>query len=223
MGVAENIDALLVKFDITQDNLARIAEVTPGAVTGWRKGSMPRRDAVKNICEYFGLSEDDILSANYGLAAKEHGAMPNLPRGAILPVASKAAYAPLRGRVHAGEPQDAEAFDGPMVELPEAVAKAHPRAYFLEVEGDCMDRVYPEGCLILVDPDREPQNGSIAAVSIDGADYVMRRLLRTASTMVLSPESFNPEHGDIVVTSDSGHTVELAGTVVWFQASKEME
>ena len=53
MGVAEEHRCLAVKYDITQDNLARIAQVTPGAVTGWRKGSTPRKDAVKNICDYF--------------------------------------------------------------------------------------------------------------------------------------------------------------------------
>ena len=37
MGIPENIDALLVKYDINQDHLARIADVTPGAVTGWAK------------------------------------------------------------------------------------------------------------------------------------------------------------------------------------------
>lgn len=140
-----------------------------------------------------------------------------------MPRASKAAYAPLLGRVHAGDAQDPEVLDGPMVELPESVAESHPRAYFLEVEGNCMDRVYPEGCLILVDPDMEPRNGSIAAVSIDGADYVMRRLLRTPNTMVLSPESFDPGYEDIVITAASGKTVELAGTVVWFQPAREME
>ncbi|MCI2241476.1 S24 family peptidase [Adlercreutzia sp. JBNU-10] len=85
-----------------------------------------------------------------------------------------------------------------------------------------MDKVYPEGCLILVDPDQEPRNGSIAAVSIDGANYVMRRLLKTPSTIVLAPESFNPEHEDIVITAASGKTVELAGTVVWYQPAKEL-
>ena len=103
------------------------------------------------------------------------------------------------------------------------MSKSHPNAYFLEVEGDCMDKAYPEGCLILVDPDREPRNGSIAAVSIDGSDYVMRRLLRTANTMILAPESFNTEHEDIVVTASSGKTVNLAGTVVWFQPAEEMK
>lgn len=126
------------------------------------------------------------------------------------------------GRVHAGEPTDPEFLDD-MVELPASVAEAHPRAYFLEVEGDCMDKVYPEGCMILVDPEKPPQDGSVAAVSIDGTEYVMRRLHRGASSLMLSPESFNPEHVDIVVTEDDGRTVNLVGTVVWFQSKKEME
>ena len=43
MGIPENIDALLVKYDINQDHLARIADVTPGAVTGWRKAPPPAK------------------------------------------------------------------------------------------------------------------------------------------------------------------------------------
>ena len=110
-----------------------------------------------------------------------------------------------------------------MVELPASVAANHPHAYFLEVMGDCMDKVYPDGCLILVDPDQMPADGSIAAVSIDGTDYVMRRLHKGASSMMLSPESTNPEHKDIVITSGDGHTVSLVGTVVWYQPAKELE
>ena len=48
-------------------------------------------------------------------------------------------------------------------------------------------------------------------------------MLRTPSTMVLAPESHNPDHTDIVVTAESGHTVELHGTVVWFQAAEELK
>lgn len=222
MGVPENIDALLVKFDITQDHLARVAGVTPGAVTGWRKGSVPRDEAVENICTHFNIEKDDILSDRYGLAAKEHGTVPKLPPNAILPKASRPARLPLRGRVHAGNPGEPDVIED-TVELPASIADAHPQGYFLAVEGDCMDKVYPEGCYILIDPDREPQNGSIAVVSIDGADYVMRRMLRTENTIVLSPESWNPVHKDVIITADSDHTVELVGTVVWFQASKEMK
>lgn len=214
MAIADNIKRLRLKRDWTQEHLADLVGVTRSTVTQWETGwSQPRMGAVEKLAAAFGVSVADMVDDGQR----------ELPRGAILPRKSKAAYAPLLGRVHAGDPQDPDVVDGPMVELPESIAEAHPRAYFLEVEGDCMDRVYPEGCLILVDPDREPQNGSIAAVSIDGAGYVMRRLLRTSNTMVLAPESFNPEHEDIVVTAASGKTVELAGTVVWYQPSREME
>lgn len=214
MAIADNIKRLRLKRDWTQEHLADLVGVTRSTVTQWETGwSQPRMGAVEKLAAAFGVSVADMVDDGQR----------ELPRGAILPRKSKAAYAPLLGRVHAGDPQDPDVMDGPMVELPESIAEAHPRAYFLEVEGDCMDRVYPEGCLILVDPDREPQNGSIAAVSIDGADYVMRRLLRTSNTMVLAPESFNPEHEDIVITAASGKTVELAGTVVWYQPAREME
>lgn len=73
MGLPENIDALLVKFDITQEQLARVAGVNPSSVARWRHGSQMRRPYVERVCEYFGLTEDDLLSTDAGLAAKEHG------------------------------------------------------------------------------------------------------------------------------------------------------
>ena len=51
----------------------------------------------------------------------------------------------------------------------------------------------------------------------------MRRLYRTAQTMVLSPESWDESYEDIVIGAGDDRQVSLVGTVVWFQASKEME
>lgn len=226
MSIADNIKQLRDIFSVTQRELAEVAGVTENAVSKWENGySEPRMGTIERIAACYGLSKMNIIEDGGMLLVDPitKKVRAPLPKGAILPIKSKPAYAPLLGRVHAGDPRDPETMDGPMVELPESIAEAHPRAYFLEVEGDCMDKVYPEGCLILVDPDREPQNGSIAAVSIDGADYVMRRLLRTSNTMVLAPESFNPSHEDIVITASSGKTVELAGTVVWYQPARDME
>ena len=86
-----------------------------------------------------------------------------------------------------------------------------------------MNRVYPEGCIIFVSPNKEPQNGSVAVVTIDGIDTVMRRMFRTTDTLVLSPDSFNPDNRDIVITSDDNRMVEFKGKVVWFQPDGEME
>lgn len=221
MGIPENIDALLVKFDMTPEGLARIAGVTKATISRWRTGSTEaiRPKTLNRICEALELEPDDILSDQNGLAAKEHG---RIPDGAIKPTTDKPAYAPLLGRVHAGKAQEPDVLQD-AVSVPYEIIMRHPQGYFLQVEGDCMDNIYPEGCYILIDPEQRPSNGSIAVVSIDGADYVMRRLYRGANTLILSPDSHNAEHEDMVFGAATEHTVEFHGTVVWFQSSKEME
>ena len=85
-----------------------------------------------------------------------------------------------------------------------------------------MSKIYPEGSYILIDPAQRPVNGSIAGVSIDGADYVMRRLYKGSSVLVLSPDSWEEGYDDIVIAGDD-HTVEFVGSVVWIHASGELE
>lgn len=220
MGIPENIDALLVKFDITQEALARIAGVAPSSVNGWRNGAVPRKNAIERMCEALEISRDDIMSDEYGLAAKEHGRYA-MPDGAM-PVVPSSATVPLLaiGRVHAGAMTDEEEV-AHRVEVPASVCENHPRAFALEVEGDCMDRVIPEGSHVLVDPDREPGNGSIAVVETEAYRAVMRRWYRGSSTLMLTADS-HAEQEDMVFGPEDG-PVRVVGTVVWWQAPAEME
>lgn len=214
MSIGLNIRRLRESNSLTQEEFGRIADVSAMAVSQWENGrAVPRMGAVERISRYFGISKGEVIDSAEDIS---------LPRGAILPVASPPAYAPLLGRVHAGNAQEPDVLDDE-IPLPAEILKGHPKAYFLQVEGQCMSKVYPEGCFILIDPDKPPTNGSIAVVSIDGADYVMRRLYRGATTLVLSPDSWEDGFEDIVITADDDRSVEFHGTVVWFQASKEME
>lgn len=223
MSTGENIRALRDLHGITQEQLATKLGVTRESVVKWESGKINIRDRhVSKIVELFGVDPDDIKSDAYGLAAKEHGIVPKLPPNAIIPSQPRKAYAPLLGRVHAGDAQEPDIIED-NVSLPYEVWDAHRDGYFLQVEGGCMSKVYPEGCYIFVDPRKQPQNGSIAVVSIDGDDYVMRRLYRGANTMILSPDSWDDGYEDIVISGHDERTVEFVGVVVWFQASKEME
>lgn len=215
MGIRENIVELRKRERLTQEELAKIAGVSRGAVSQWEGGfSEPRMGAIQNIADHFGISKSAII--------EDGGMFDRIPSNAIKPATPKPAYAPLLGRVHAGKAQEPDVLQD-AVPVPYEIIKRHPQGYFLQVEGDCMDNVYPEGCYILIDPEQRPSNGSIAVVSIDGADYVMRRLYRGANTLILSPDSHNAEHEDMVFAATTEHTVEFHGTVVWFQSSKEME
>lgn len=212
MSVASNIKGLRTGAGLTQEQLADRLGVARSTVTQWENGwSSPRMGMVQKLAGVLGVSTAKIVSDD---------TTSDIPDSALLPDPSpRRAYAPLLGRVHAGDAVEPDILDD-HIPVPADLMDAHPHAYFLEVQGQCMSRVYPEGCYILIDPDAEPINGSIAVVSIDGSDYVMRRLYRGASVLVLSPDSWEDGFEDIVVTGDT--VVEFHGVVVWFQASEEM-
>lgn len=223
MGIPENIDALLVKYDINQEALARVADVAPSAITRWRQGSMPRKNAIEKICSYFNLDEDDLLSDKFGLAAKEHSTF-QLPPNSRPATGMAMGLAPRLGRVHAGVLAEPDVFDdAAMVRVPQFLLDADPDSFVVSSEGDCMDRVFSEGSDLVVSKRKEPQDKSIVLASIDGYDYIVRRLRLTANTLILSPESHNPAYEDIIISRDSEHTVEIPGVVTWYQAPKEME
>lgn len=211
MSTGANIKRLREQHGLTQEQLGKMVDVSRSTITQWERGwTTPRMGNVQLLAGALGVSTADIIADE----------LP--PSNAIKPATAKPAYAPLLGRVHAGEAQEPDVLQD-AIPVPYEIIKRHPQGYFLQVEGDCMDNVYPEGCYILIDPEQRPSNGSIAVVSIDGADYVMRRLYRGANTLILSPDSHNAEYEDMVFAATTEHTVEFHGTVVWFQSSKEME
>lgn len=211
MSTGANIRRLREQRGLTQEQLGKMVDVSRSTITQWERGwTTPRMGNVQLLAGALGVSTADIIADE----------LP--PSNAIKPTTAKPAYAPLLGRVHAGKGQEPDVLQD-AVPVPYEIIKRHPQGYFLQVEGDCMDNVYPEGCYILIDPEQRPSNGSIAVVSIDGADYVMRRLYRGANTLILSPDSHNAEHEDMVFAATTEHTVEFHGTVVWFQSSREME
>ena len=213
MSVSTNIKHLREKNDMTQEQLAEKLNVARSTVTQWERGwSNPRMGMIQRIARVFGVSVSEIVSDNQ-----------NIPDGAISQSApTKHAYLPLLGRVHAGDAQEPDVIDA-KIPVPYEVWERHQDGYFLEVEGSCMSKVYPEGSHILVDPMKPPVNGSIAVVKLNDNDYIMRRMYKGANTLILSPESWEEGYTDIVITQSDETTVELAGTVVWFQPKEEME
>ena len=214
MNLRNNIKRLRTDNDWTQEQLAKKIGVARSTVTQWESGwSNPRMGMVVKLADVFGVRPSVVLGEK---------PVDPVPDNAVELTSSGLATVPVLGRVHAGNPQDIENVDRVM-EVPQSVLDHHPNSFGLIVEGDCMDKVYPEGSLIVIDMDMKPKNGSIGAIRLDGFKDVMRRVHIGANTLILSPESWNSDHTDIVVTEDSDTSVEYIGTVVWFQASEEID
>lgn len=101
---------------------------------------------------------------------------------------------------------------------------AHARQYALEVEGDSMNQVVPEGafviCVNYIDSGINLINGMIVHVekSVMGGQFVEATLKEVhregKGAIMLVPRSSNPSHKPFSATGASGDEVEIRGIVI---------
>lgn len=198
---------------LTQEQLAEIVGASTPSISDW-ENSLPRPRLQKHIdalCDFFNISENDLLygdTASFGLPLK---------------ASPESAFLPYLGHAHAGEFADPLTIDDNVVEVPKSVADRHPRGRVITVDGDCVNRVIPSGSIAVVDPDIEPQSGSLVCASIDSGDFILRRMFRGGRKLMLSPDSFNEEYDDMIFDENDDHELDLIGTVVWHQAARELD
>lgn len=224
MTIKENIEAIMMEFDINQDGLARLAEVSPSSVTGWMQGSMPGKKARANLCEALGITEDDILSERSGMAAKRSSGFRNFNSSVSYAVVGSVEV-PVLGKVHAGEPLDHDEVED-TTRIPDFVYAKDPDVFMIHSEGDCVNKLFGENDDFAVSPNTKPKNGSVVVAKLMRADeeeYIIRQYFRTAQTLILSPCSYNPEHKDIIITTDSDMSAEISGVIIWNQARRLMD
>lgn len=205
-----------LRGDLSQKEFAERIGLTQQNYANYENGKQGlKSDLIARICETFGCSAEWLLELD------GHGEATPLGRPAT---GMAMGLAPRLGRVHAGVLAEPDVFDdASMVRVPQFLLDADPDSFVVSSEGDCMDRVFSEGSDLVVSKRKEPQDKSIVLASVDGYDYIVRRLRLTPNTLILSPESHNPAYEDIIITRDSEHTVEIPGVVTWYQAPKEME
>lgn len=211
MSIARNIRAVRTRNNLTQEEFGEIVGVSSMAVSQWETGrAVPRMGAVQKISDYFHISKGSLIDEDSSTLTK-------------LPISGSTATLPLRtlGKVHAGVMDDDTICDDEEVQVPERVVLAYPDAFLLRVEGNCMNRVIPEGSHVVVAPHKEPTNGSIVVIRDDTYEAIMRRYYKGSSALMLSPDSYKEEYQDIIV--HDRQEITLIGVVVWWQASEMME
>lgn len=210
MSLQKNIKAFRLQQGLTQAELAAKLGVDRSSVTQWETGvTTPRMKVITKLSTLFNTTPSVLISDSSTLTK--------------LPISGSTATLPLRtlGKVHAGVMDDDTICDDEDVQVPERVVLAYPDAFLLRVEGNCMDRVIPEGSHVVVVPHKEPTNGSIVVIHDDAYEAIMRRYYKGSSALMLSPDSYEEEYQDIIV--HDGQEITLIGVVVWWQASEMME
>lgn len=207
--VGNNINAIRVHYGLSQAQLAEQVGVSQTTVSSWECGqTFPRRANIERLLSLFPeLKIDDIDSTAIGFARRALGANPK----------RQSALIPLYGSISAGKSVEMLPVSE-YLDVSEALQKLYPRAFFLRISGESMNRVLANGSLALVDPQqRQAVDGGIYALSIDRSEATVKRVRIFGETLVLQPDSTDPGFEETVFhpSPDSQVSVSIIGRVVW--------
>ena len=173
----------------------------------WEQEASEIRNAQRlvPIADALNCSVDDLL-----------GRFANpLPRG-VKPVPSDT-YAPVYGYVPAGDPYEATEIDDEEHWVDPDVRNAHPDGFFLIVKGDSMDKLFPDGAYVYIDPKAIPHDRDVVAILVNGDDATIKRVFFAGDVIVLHPDSSSPRHKarTIDVNDSDAPPVRILGKAVW--------
>ena len=206
-AMAKNVEALLGRFDITAETLARIAGVSPSTVSRWRNGNSRMRDAnVRSICDHFELVPDDLLSESNGLFAKVYAS--NDPDMVDVPI---------YGAIAAGVPIDMAEIDDTFP-IPAVMRARYPKSFLLKVEGNSMNLDFQDGSYVLVNPQHDIDlSGQPYAVCVNGNTATVKRVRKLGNGFELRPNSTDPTYRPAIYDYgvEGTETITVIGRVVW--------
>lgn len=171
MGVGDRIKAKMKEKKISQNELARIAQVSQSGISYIIKGiSSPKENTLQAIASALDCSVSELLGEEETLPSN----LLKLIRGSV----------PLVGEIACGTPILAQENIEDHVDLPEGV-----RADFaLRCKGTSMEPLFRDGDLVLIRQQDDADDGKIAAVLIDN-EATLKRIHRIPGGLMLLPEN----------------------------------
>lgn len=193
---------LRIKNKYTQEDIANKFDMTKTGISYWENGkSEPSLEVIEKLAELFNVSIDYLLGNSD--TENDYGIMYN--RTNVI------------GVIPAGVP--IEAIEDIIGEIEYPSRFANKEVFALQIKGDSMNKVLPDGCIGLFEKTSTLENGEIGAIMVNGDDATVKKFYRLTDSYVLEPVSFNPEQHPLII-KDGTTPVSVIGRLIWY-CSKE--
>ena len=188
------------KLGLTQEELGNYVGVQKSAIAKYENGRIEnlKRSTIEKLSELFGILPSELL----GISATSN-VMTNTTN--------------VIGVVPAGTPL--EAIEDIIGEIEYPSRFANKEVFALQIKGDSMNKVLPDGCIGLFEKTSTLENGEIGAIMVNGDDATVKKFYRLTDSYVLEPLSFNPEQHPLII-KDGTVPVHAIGKLIWY-CSKE--
>lgn len=193
---------------MTQQELADKLGVTQQTIWYYENGRREMKSSVLiAISEALGCSVTDLL----GITDMK-GVIPANPVSTV--------RVPILGRIAAGTPREAFSCSDEWHDTPTTLVEHRKDCFWLVVAGNSMNRLFPEGSLVLIDPSAEVRDGDVAAVFVNGDDATIKRVEYDSGIVTLYPESYDAEYRPRVIdqSDPDAPSFHAIGRVVSFTA-----
>jgi repressor LexA len=176
-----NINALLLRADKTQIDLAEYLGVSKSTISMWVNGvRVPRMARIDAMARYFGVNRSDIME----------------PWGE--PHSAGSVSIPVYARVAAGLPFEAVEDIIDREEIPEALSR-QGTYYGLRIWGDSMEPRMKKGDVVIVRKQSIADDGDIVIVTINGTEATCKQFKRYQDGIALV--SINPAYPPMYYTA----------------------
>ncbi|MGN8928931.1 helix-turn-helix domain-containing protein [Collinsella sp. HCP28S3_E12] len=214
MDKGSNIALLREQLGLTQAEFARDLGVAKETVCRWEKNRTAIRPRhIQKMVKLYGVTEDDILSDSIGLAARE---ALRSAKGEGLNPQTRDAFPILRIK-RSGNGTSLQSVGATLT--PSDIAERHLHAAYVQMNNKDMTLLYPQGTLLLVDPDVKPYNGCTVVAAIDAVRVLIRRYSMGNNTIMLSTHSYDSTAPDLILDR---RRVRIIGVVVWYRGAMDI-
>lgn len=209
MAINDRLKELRKIYGLSQRDLAKKLNVSNSTVAHWEKEDSNRRpdyETLEALANMFEVSVDFLIGTT------------SVPNGEVISISDLKAMkhkVSVYGVIPAG--QSLEAIENIMgeVEVPTKVARKKD-LFGLKIHGDSMSKIVPDGAIGIFEKTCELQNGEVGAILVNGDDATVKRFYKLNNSIVLEPDSYNPDQKPIVIEGEGSPTVTIIGKLVWF-------
>ncbi|WP_298579370.1 LexA family transcriptional regulator [uncultured Olegusella sp.] len=209
MSDKTRLKAARQRVGMTQQDAADASGIPLGTIRRWEQGiNEPDISSIIQLANLYRTTTDDLLGSKYAnchiITARPVDTTP----------------VPVLGRIAAGTPREALAVSDETHDTPATLVDRRSRCFWLVVAGNSMNRLFPEGSLVLIDPDAEVRDGDVAAVFVNGDDATIKRVEYDSGIVTLYPESYDAEYRPRVIdqSDPDAPSFHAIGRVVSFTA-----
>lgn len=198
----------LLRDNRTQADMARDLGMSQQNYANYENGvSGLRSDLIERICTLYGCTAEWLLGFD-GTDDNE----------ASIEIHPEFIDVPIYGHIAAGTPIEMLEVDKTHP-VPTAVMNQYPDSFLLEIEGESMNRILPNGCYALVNPCHEvSMNGKPYAVCVNGYDATVKRVELLNNGFKLVPDSTDPTYASQIFNYNEPGTdlITVIGRVVYY-------